>query len=177
MKQISAKFLAFQGKNLLFLQKDGTYWITIKPVCEAIKVEYTRSFKNIHADPILGPALAVQPMQVPGAQLRNMTCLPEHLIYGRIFSIRSNSRELAEYKMACYFILFEHFHGTITVCRELLVQKAHNEKDRSKKEITLRLNPDFNPWEQLKAQEARIGKLLKEADRREIDEQIQLFDE
>jgi len=121
--------------------------------------------------------LAVQPMQVPGAQLRNMTCLPEHLIYGRIFSIRSNSRELAEYKMACYFILFEHFHGTITVCRELLVQKAHNEKDRSKKEITLRLNPDFNPWEQLKAQEARIGKLLKEADRREIDEQIQLFDE
>ena len=49
--------------------------------------------------------------------------------------------------------------------------------DRSKKEITLRLNPDFNSWEQLKAQEARIGKLLKEADRREIDEQIQLFDE
>ena len=116
-------------------------------------------------------------MQVPGAQLRNMTCLPEHLIYGWIFSIRSNSRELAEYKMACYLILFEHFHGSITVRRELLAQKAHTEMDRSKKEITLRLNPDFNSWEQLKAQEARIGKLLKEADRREIDEQIQLFDE
>ncbi len=65
MKQTIVKFLAFQGKNLLFLQKNGTYWIAIKPVCEAIKVEYTRSFKNIHADPILGHALAVQPMQVP----------------------------------------------------------------------------------------------------------------
>ena len=48
---------------------------------------------------------------------------------------------------------------------------------RSKKEITLRLNPDFNSWEQLKVQEARIGKLLKEGVCREIDEQIQLFDE
>jgi hypothetical protein len=64
MKQTIAKFLELKGKNLLFLQKNGTYWIAIKPVCEAIKVEYTQSFKNIHANPILGPALAVQPMQV-----------------------------------------------------------------------------------------------------------------
>ena len=83
---------------------------------------------------------------------------------------------MADYKIACYIILFEHFHGTITVRRELLSQKAHTEMDRSKKEMTLRLNPDFNSWEQLKAQEARIGKLLKEADRREINEQMQLFD-
>ncbi len=177
MKQTLVKFLDFNGKSLLFLHKNGTYWVAIKPVCEALKVEYTRSFKNVQADSILGPALAVQPMQVPGEQLRNMSCLPEYLIYGWIFSIQSASKELQEYKKECYEILFEHFHGTITERRELLAQKALTEMDRSKREIALRLNPDFNSWEQLKAQEARIGKRLKEADRREINEQMQLFDE
>lgn len=64
MKQIIAKLLEFKGKNLLFLAKDGIYWIAIKPVCEVLGVEYSRSFKNIKEDPILGPALSIQPMQV-----------------------------------------------------------------------------------------------------------------
>lgn len=177
MKQSIVKFLEFKGKNLLFLSKNGTTYIAIKPVCEAINVEYTRTFKNIQADPVLGPALAVQPMQVPGDQVRNMSCLPEHLVYGWIFSIQSASRELSEYKMECYEILFNHFHGAITGRRELLTLKARTEVDRSRMEMGLRSNPDFLKWEDLKAQEARIGKQLKSADRDEIIEQINLFEQ
>ena len=78
MRQSIERFLEFNGKTLLFLAKDGTFWIAIKPVCEALGIEYTRTFKNITSDPILGPALAKQPMQVPGEQTRNMVCLPEN---------------------------------------------------------------------------------------------------
>ena len=89
------RFLQFKSNPLLFLSKDGTFWIAIKPVCEAIGVEYTRAFKNVKEDAILGPALAVQPMQVSGDdQVRSFSCLPEYLIYGWLFSIQSDSAEL-----------------------------------------------------------------------------------
>ena len=81
MKHSIVKFLTFKGKTLLFLAKDGVYYIAIKPVLEAINFEYTRAFKNLQEDPILGPALAVQPMQVPGDQARKMACLPEKYIF------------------------------------------------------------------------------------------------
>ena len=77
MKQSNEKFLEFNGKTLLFLSIDGTYWVAIKPVCEAINVEYTRIFKNIQADPALAPRLAKQPIMVPGdSQPRKYVCIP-----------------------------------------------------------------------------------------------------
>ena len=66
MNKSVKRFLQFKSKPLLFLSKDGTFWIAIKPVCEAIGVEFTHAFMNVNEDAILGPALAVQPMQVPG---------------------------------------------------------------------------------------------------------------
>ena len=177
MKQSIVKFLEFNGKNLLFLSKNGTYYVAIKPVCEVLGVDYIRQYKNVSEDAILGPALSKQTMQIPGDQSRSMLCLPEHLVYGWIFSIQSTSPQLVEYKKECYEILFNHFHGAITGRRELLTLKARTEVDRSRLEMDLRSNPSFQKWEDLKAQEARIGKQLKTADRDEIIEQISLFEQ
>jgi hypothetical protein len=64
-KQI-VKFLEFRGKNIIYLSVNGTYWIAIKPVCEVLKIEYTRQYKNLKNDKILASELAKQPMQIPG---------------------------------------------------------------------------------------------------------------
>ena len=106
-KQI-VKFLEFKGKNIIYLTVDGTYWIAIKPICEVLNIEYTRQFKNLKNDAILASELAKQPMQIPGDdQLREYICLPEEFIYGWIFSIRSESAELEQYKRECYHVLFK----------------------------------------------------------------------
>ena len=126
MNQKITKFLEFKGKNLLFLSKDGTYWVAIKPVCEAINVNYNRQFQNLKSHPILGPVFAVQQMQVPGDQIREMVCLPESFIYGWIFSIKSDSKELIDYQKECYQVLFEFFHGIMTSRKDLIRQKAIN---------------------------------------------------
>lgn len=120
------KFLEFNGKKIIFLSVEGTYWIALKPICEALNIEYSRSFKNVKNDPILGSVLAIQPMQVAKngkKQLRNVTCIPEEFIYGWIFSLRSDSEELTEYKRTCYKLLYNHFHGTITNRKELLMER------------------------------------------------------
>lgn len=144
------KFLEFNGKNIIFLNVDGHYYIALKPICEALNVDYIRCFKNVKNDPILAPVLSVQAMQVSKNgknQLRNVTCIPEKFIYGWLFSLRSDSAELIDYKKTCYELLYNHFHGTITNRKELLLSrdeldtKIHNmktslqEKDLAYKEL------------------------------------------
>lgn len=175
MKQSIEKFLEFNGKTLVFISIEGIYYVAIRPVCEAINVEYTRVFKNIKRDPILGPALAIQPMQVPGDQVRNMTCLPEHFIYGWLFSIKSESKELFEFKKECYLVLYEYFHGTITRRKKLFGEKASNQSIINKLESKFRIDPEYVKMEELKARNARIGKELKEMDTSEYHEQLDMF--
>jgi hypothetical protein len=177
MNKRVVKFLEFKGKNLLFLTKDGIYWIAIKPVCEAIQVNFDRQFKTLKDDPILGPAYAVQPMQVPGDQVRNLACLPEHLIYGWIFSIRSESKELLEYKKECYNILFEFFHGAITGRKELIMQKAMAKKEFEKIEADYKDQENYIRLGELRAQIARIGSAMKRIDDEELQTQYDLFDQ
>lgn len=139
------KFLEFNGKTITFLSIDGTYWIALKPICEALEVEYSRSFKNAKNDPILGPALAVQPMQVSKngrKQLRKVTCIPEYLVYGWLFSIKSESKELIEYKRTCYRLLYDHFHGTITNRKEVIIERDQLKAEAFELKQTLRDSDD-----------------------------------
>ena len=177
MKQSFEKFLEFNGKTLVFLAVDGTYWIAVKPVCEALGIVFDRQLRTLKQDPILVPAWALQPMQVPGDQLRKMVALPEKFIYGWIFSIRSVSNELLEYKRACYNILYEYFHGTITRRKKLFEEKARIQTERNHLEADLRKQDNFIKLEDLRAREARIGKELKEMDTSELHEQLDMFKE
>lgn len=124
MEKSIRKFLEFNGKTIYFLSKDGDYWIAIKPICDALKLEYTRQFKNLKDDNILGQPLAEQPMVGADGRTRKMTSLPEFYIYGWLFSIQSASQELKKYKWECYRVLYEHFHGMITQREKLLRQRA-----------------------------------------------------
>jgi hypothetical protein len=175
MKEKVRQFLEFRGKTLLMVNKDGIVWIAIKPICEAIGVNYKQHHANLIEDPILGPASCKHRMQIPNDQPRQMTCLPESLIYGWIFSISSKSPELVEYKRECYNVLFNHFHGSITRRQELIRQKASIRTERTRLEQELGQNRQFVKYMDMKAQEARIGKQLRETDEEEISEQLQLF--
>lgn len=160
---------------MLFLAKDGTYWIAIKPVCEALGVEYTRTFKNLTKDPLLAPALAKQPMQVIGGQTRNMVCLPENWIYGWIFSINSSSPELLEYKKQCYEILFNFFHGSITRQQELIKQKVLIQKELGSLEADLVKDERFLRYQDLKKDERKLGYAIKDWWEDQVDDQLELF--
>ena len=125
------KFLEFNGKNIVFLNVDGVYYIALKPICEALNVDVRRSRELAKNDPILGSVVSEQALQITvfrkdiGSvnQTKQMTCLPEKYIYGWLFSLRSDSPELIEYKKTCYELLYNHFHGTITNRKELLMEK------------------------------------------------------
>jgi len=117
------KFLEFNGKNIVFLKHDGVYWVAIKPICEALGVNFDRQYKNLLDHKVFGQLYAKQPMTGADNKLYKMVSLPERYVYGWIFQINSSSDQLAAYQKTCCDILYDHFHGVITNRKELLMQK------------------------------------------------------
>ena len=172
------KFLQFNGKNIVFLSVDGTYWIALKPICEALNVDVRRSRELAKKDPILGPVVSKQALQVSKngqKQLRNMTCLPERFIYGWIFSLRSESRELIAYKRDCYNLLYNHFHGTITNRKELLIEKENIQNQIGKIKHELKEKDErFKELQKLESKKKKLSTELNKIDK-ELIKQPELF--
>lgn len=124
MKNETKKFLEFNGKTIFFITNDGQYWIALKPICEALNVNWNRQFQNLKNNEMLKAMFAVQQMQAPDNQLRNYVSLPEFYVYGWLLQIQSSSTELLKYQWECYKVLYEYFHGTITGRKNLLSEKA-----------------------------------------------------
>lgn len=120
------KFLEFNGKNIVFLRVDGTYWIALKPILEALGLESSRYLKRTKRDSFFSTCVDTVSMQVEKKgriQGRKMTCLPEKFIYGWICFLNADNEELNNYKRTCYELLYNHFHGTIISRKELLLER------------------------------------------------------
>lgn len=114
MEKRKHKFLEFAGHNIYFKKINGAYWVAIKPICEALGVDYNNQFKNIKKDSILKDQY--QPLKMPDRRerMQTMGCLSEGFLYGWLFNIRSTNPNFNEYKLECYNVLFNFFTGSIT---------------------------------------------------------------
>lgn len=169
------KFLEFNGKPICFVSLDGTWWVALKPICEALKVNYNRQFQNLKKDKILSQLFAEQQMVGADNKLRKMVSLPERFIYGWLFSINSDSEALHNYKLKCYEILFNHFHGAITQRENLLRDKVKTHAEIKDLVRKLHDTPEYQQLQDLQAKEMRYGKSLKALDTNIIAEQTQIL--
>lgn len=161
MNQASNNIVEFNGRNILYRRINGEVWISVKSVCEALNVNYNRQYQNIQADPDLGPVFAKQQMQVPNDQPRNMVCLPESLIYGWIFQIKSDSEELRIYRRECYHVLFDHFHGKMADKVKTYTDIAKEKAKLQQLSELLDANETFLEWKLSKMRLARLWKDLR----------------
>ena len=168
------KFLQFNGKTIYFQSYDGQFWIAIKPICEALNLEYTRQFKNLKEDKILSQLLAEQPMVGADNRIRKMVSLPEKYIYGWLFSINSSSEDLKNYKKECYDVLYNYFHGTITGRKELLKLQIETDIEINIAESELLQSEAFQKLQELKKKSSTIKKELSKNDK-EVKDELTLF--
>jgi hypothetical protein len=168
------KFLEFNGKVIYFVAVDGIYWIAIRPICEALNIQFSRILKNIKEDEILKDVWSKQTMRDTKNRLQNMVALPEKYIYGWLFSIRSGSDAFQEYKRKCYDILFEYFHGSITGRLEVLIEKSDALTKIDELVNELHSDPRFIQLNNERAKVMRLGKQLKALDEDFITGQLSL---
>jgi len=170
------KFLEVNGKSILFTRVNKQYWIAIKPICEAVGVDYERQRRNLEKDELLCQLPSKQTVVAADNRLRQMVCLPEDVIYGWIFRLRSNNPSLIAYQMECYRVLLNHFRSSLTRREELLRQRQDIDTELSNIKLKMLDNhPDFKRMQKLEADKKAINKELKSNDD-EIVSQKGLFD-
>ncbi|NQU34240.1 MAG: hypothetical protein HQ521_13500 [Bacteroidetes bacterium] len=176
MNTSNKKFLEFNGRNIFFVAKDGQYWVAIKPICEALGVDYIRQFKNLQTDEILSQLLSEQTMVAADNKLRKMVSLPEKFVYGWIFQIKSSSPDLNKYKLKVYEIVYDYFKGTITKRSHLLQERTNNEAEIKTIEDRLTSNEDYKRLVELQNTIPKLRKELKNADAELISGQMDIWD-
>ncbi|WP_421830212.1 phage antirepressor N-terminal domain-containing protein [Larkinella sp.] len=169
------KFLEFNSRNIYFLSVDGTYWLAVKPICEALGVNYNRQFQNLKEDEILSQLFAEQQMVAGDGKLRKMVSLPEKWVYGWLFSIRSESEELKQYKLKCYELLYDYFHGTMTQRVQTLRVKSEAELALEQAEAKLRQTSEWKEVENARRQIKDSKATLNQIDERLKQNQTTLF--
>lgn len=175
MENQTKNFLEFNGKSIYFLGVDGTTWVALKPICEALNVNWNRQFQNLKDDEILTQLFAEQQMVAADGRLRQMIALPEMYIYGWLFSINSESEELKKYKLTCYKILYNHFHGAMTARLSELRVKSEAELRIEQLESALLDTPEYKELQDEKAKVKNQGKILKKLDDDLQKKQTNLF--
>jgi hypothetical protein len=169
------KFLEFNGKVIYFLAKDGQYWIAIKPICDALNLEYTRQLKNLKKHAAFSQLWAKQPMTGADGKTYKMASLPERYIYGWIFNIRSESPELVKYQRECCDILFNHFHGKITSRETLISQKTKDQLEHDQLIASYRNTPEGQRAYELERKMRVYNSALRELDDEIRQNQLPLF--
>lgn len=175
MEQRKEELLKFNGREIPYTIVEGVTYIALKPICDALGLDYTRQHKNVKKDEILSVQLAVQPMRGAETPMRNYAALPEKYIYGWLFSIRSNVAALQDYKKKCYDVLYNYFNGTIIKRNELLNKKAHILSEMKQIETELLDNEKYQELNRLKGEHLRISKKLNQVDEEQTNKQMSIF--
>lgn len=106
----------FNNQKLLTVEKDGTKYVAVKPICENLGIDWDSQRVKIKSNPILNSTTAIITVVAEDGKLREMVCLPIDMINGWLFTINLNkvSEEIRPvvfyYQKECYRALFEFWN-------------------------------------------------------------------
>lgn len=89
--------------------------IPIKPICEALGVDYKAQFDKIKEDEDLSSTMVLNTIVASDGKNREMSCLPLEFIFGWLFTINPRNVKpevqgaVRAYRMECYRALYRHF--------------------------------------------------------------------
>lgn len=175
MKTEIKKFLDFNGKSIYLLSANGTWYIAIKPICEALGVDYENQRRLLQKDQHLNQLPSKHTVVATDGKPREMVCLPEMFIYGWLFSLKSKSEALAQYKLECYKILYNHFHGTITQRVELLGRQDEVNREIREAQKALQESDAMKRLIEAKAKTKEIVKSLNDLDTNLVNRQYSIL--
>ena len=102
-------------KIVIVIDEDGQKFVPIKPICEALGVNYTTQLEKLEDDELIDSVIHLRGTTGADGKQYQMKCLPLEFVFGWLFSISSKNvkeevREgLINYKKICHRALFDYF--------------------------------------------------------------------
>ncbi len=175
MEKPIKKFLEFNGKVIYFLSADGQYWVAIKPICDALGVNYDRQQKTLKEDIFLGQLYAMQHIVAADGRIRKMNCLPEKYVYGWIFKMQSSATGFQEFQHKCYDLLYDYFHGVLAKRISTLATMTDEEREIAEVQKRIAASEDGKLLQTLTQKKKAHSKTLKGLDVELQESQLTIF--
>lgn len=102
------------NSNISILKGD-TILVPVRPICDALGVDFSSQRKKIFEDPILSTVMVEKITAGADGKQREMFCLPLEFVYGWLFTINPDkvkpevAKQVITYKRECYHALYNYF--------------------------------------------------------------------
>ncbi|MFV8268478.1 phage antirepressor N-terminal domain-containing protein [Flavobacterium sp. GT2N3] len=102
-------------KIVIVIDEEGQKFVPIKPICEALGVNYTSQLEKLENDDLLDSTIPLRGTVGADGKTREMKCIPLEFVFGWVFSISSKNvkdevrESLIQYKKICHRALFDYF--------------------------------------------------------------------
>lgn len=153
------------------LNPNGKVYVALKPIADAIGVQWEWQQNALKNDPILKDELWVTMVRDQSGRQNKAICLAIDMVHGWLFSIDSSKvkasakPKLIQFKKECYQVLFEHFYGKYRLYEENLKQRRY---------LQSQLNELLENRKELNKQITAATKQISELQYNELSGQYQL---
>lgn len=159
--------------NVDIIATSDEQMIAIKPICEALGIDWSSQKQRVERDEILSSTMVMITTVAADGKEREMCCIPYRFVFGWLFSIdtsRVNEESrlaVVAYKKECYDALYHHFFGT---------QRRQLEQNRAEIALLEELAELNQQQQQLKQTIADKRKKLEKLRDERLKNEPQLFD-
>nr|WP_322625662.1 phage antirepressor N-terminal domain-containing protein [uncultured Flavobacterium sp.] len=161
---------------LLTTIKDEKY-VAIKPICEAIGVNYTTQLEKILSDDILSSVVPLRGTTGADGKTYEMRVIPLRYVFGWLFTINTNNvkeearESIRKYKLECYDALFNLF----TKRNNILKEKTSAQIEIERLQEELEKDERYTRILELKGHVRDANARLNAMDKNVVTEQLDLF--
>jgi hypothetical protein len=131
----------FDGDKIDVIEYGGQFFVPMKPICEAIGLDWAAQYRLIKRDPVLASTIVVTTIVAPDGCERPTVCLPIDYLNGWLFKLDVSRykgpmrSKLIRYQALCYRVLFDHFCRRPTTT-DLVPKEKLEEYERAVAEIS-----------------------------------------
>lgn len=103
------------NKTNILLIEDGEKRVAIKPICDALGVDFSGQLQRIKNDEILSSVMEMISTTGADKKLYEMQTIPFKFVFGWLFRIDSrkvkeeSKEQVLKYQLECYNALYDHF--------------------------------------------------------------------
>lgn len=142
-------------QKIQIIKQDGNEFVPIRPICEALGIDFSSQAKRLKRDQILSSTVVTMTTVGGDEKNREMIVLPLRYVFGWLFTIDSNqvkeqSREaVLNYQMQCYDALYDHFtlYAEFVEYRQKEIDAAMEKYHAAKNEFSTAKTRMNDAWE------------------------------
>ena len=152
-------------------------YIAIKPICEAIGIDYDNQIDKIKDDEILSQLTPLRGATGADGKTYKMRVISLRYVFGWLFTINPNKvnpeikQDVINYKKQCYDALFDTFTKRTTILKE----KTEYQVKVSELEESLKEDDRYKEIQKFKTLIKNASERMNKLDKNVVSEQLDLF--